>query len=359
MDEASKLQKEQEEQDRLKLNLDNLSTDSFGVTENSSTARNCMKEKSPETVEAEAKANLVDKENYNLKLKLDLAREQRAILELKCRAPIPSAGNGNKKDLNANLKFSLDQDSVDSSIDYDILEGLDSTDGTTTSKTTSQSVEHIGYLNQRDLLRKLEPHQQGLLSVVRVFFSNFSQVPASIKKQGGKAFQDFVNEIDRLKCGLEDIVEYNPKESLTPFFGKVLASLKEWYKLCNPSQSIGCLLMISQWMEQSNTRRMFGTVECKKVTFALKILAKQNRIMFTSDVNGLSNWKAYSDARKSHRNSGPYQQRGSFSDYRGKTRGSFRGRGRGASGGYQGQGRSGHRGGYRGGYGEAKNTVRE
>ena len=141
--------------------------------------------------------------------------------------------------------------------------------------------------------------------------------------------------------------------------------MKELFKMCSPSSSIGTLLMFMQWMEQSSVRKLFGTNVVKSVIFSFKILAKQNRQMFQSDVNTLTTWRSVQDSRRGNRDQGysPYARRGNFGgsrdNFRGGHRGNFRGGFRGGQRSFRGNSRGrGSYGGSRGSYGSV-NTVKE
>lgn len=311
--------------------------------------------------ELRAREKLIEKENRNLELKIKLSQEQRMLLQAKESNPEPSAGR--QRDENSN--FVNDNESLDETQDGDVLECLDA-DGVQTIKTMSHSIEHEGYLNSREMLRGLEPHQQGVLSVIRLFFQNLAQLPQNLRSGGGQHWKKFVAEVEQNKTNIEDLIDFNNREGLKVLFKKVGDCMKELFKMCSPSSSIGTLLMFMQWMEQSSVKKLFGTNICKSVIFSFKILAKQNRQMFQSDVNTLSSWRAVQESRRGNRESGssysPYARRGNSGGYgnsrenfRSNYRGNFRGSFRGSRGGPS-RGRGSY-GGSRGSY--ARNTVKE
>ena len=314
--------------------------------------------------ELKAKERLVEAENKNLELKIKLAQEQRLLRQAK--QPMEAPGPSSKRpSINANF-VNDDESSLNETQEGDVLECLE-TEGVQTIKTMSHSVEHEGYLNSREMLRGLEPHQQGVLSVIRLFFQNLPQLPTNIRTGGGQHWKKFVAEVEQNKTNIDDLIDYNGRDSLKVLFQKVGDCMKELYKMCSPSSSIGTLLMFMQWMEQSSVRKLFGTNVVKSVIFSFKILAKQNRQMFQSDVNSLTTWRSVQDSRRGNRDQGngysPYPRRGSFGgfggsrdSYRGNFRGSFRGGFRGGRGGRS-RGRGSY-GGSRGSYG-AMNTVKE
>jgi len=118
------------------------------------------------------------------------------------------------------------------------------------------------------------------MSVIRLFFLDLQQLPQNIRSGGGQQWKKFVAEVEQNKTNVEDLMEYNNREALKALFQKVCESMKELFKLCSPSSSIGTLLLIQQWLEQTSVKKLFGTNTCKKVTFSFKILEKQNRQMF-------------------------------------------------------------------------------
>ena len=349
--------------DELRLNLNQLN-DGDSFTEMQGPQESTSRTKSLK--ELEVKQKLVESENQNLLLKIQFAKEQRLMFQAKSRSEAPRPSAGQKLDENAN-PIMENESSVDETIQSDVLDCLDS-DGISTMKTMSHSIEHEGYLNSREMLKNLEPHQQGVLSVIRLFFQNLAQLPTKIRSGGGQEWKKFVSELEQNKTNIEDVIDFNNREALKMLFVKVGDSTKELFKMCSPSSSIGTLLMMMQWMEQTSTKKLFGTNTCKSVLFSFKILAKQNRQMFQSDVNALASWRSVQDSRNSNREYGrnsfsPYARRGSggnFGSYgassRGYTRGNFRGSFRGTRGG-RGRGRGSYAGG-RGSYG-ATNTVRE
>jgi len=362
-------------EDDLRINLDNMSQlnqDNSGFqgnpanssTEKLLTPKGKVKggrnKRDLETYEA--KSRLVDKENKQLELKIKLAKEQKLLLQAQAAssAPAPSAG---KVDINDNFKAVMNESSVNDTQDGDVLDCVE-LDGFSTTRTMSHSIEHEGILNNRDMLKMLEPHQQGVLSVIRLFFSNLPQLPVNIRSSGGQHWKKFVAEVEQNKINIDDLIDFNNRESLKVLFQKVGEAMKELFKLCSPSSSIGTLLLMMQWLEQTSTKKLFGTKECKTVCFSFKILEKQNRQMFQSDVNTLASWRSIQDSRRTNRDFGrnnyaaPYARRGGASfggsgrgGFRGNYRGSFRARG----------GRSRGRGSYggsRGAYGTS-NAARE
>ena len=344
----------------LRLNLTQLNGgDSFteGLGPQESTPR------TKSLKEMEVRQKLIETENDNLQLKIKFAKEQRLMFQAKSASEAPRPSAGQKLDINAN-PIMENESSVDETLENDVLECLDS-DGISTMKSMSHSVEHEGYLNSREMLRNLEPHQQGVLSVIRLFFQNLAQLPTKIRTRGGQEWKKFVAELEQNKTNIEDVIDFNTREALKMLFVKVGDSMKELFKMCSPSSSIGTLLMMMQWMEQTSTKKLFGTNVCKSVVFSFKILAKQNRQMFQSDVNALASWRSVQESRTNNRDYGrsgfsPYARRGSggnFGSYgsssRGYSRGNFRGGFRGTRG-----GRGRGRGSYAGARG-AMNTVRE